>query len=395
MLWHANQAGRYNILHRIKPPQSGHWLNNPHADDIDFQIESDFSGLMAPGMTNTAVRFGDPIGHIMNYGDGWYGGAYVGAMYSLAFVSGDLKYVVTEALKTIPPQSTFYQCIADVVRWHEQFPGDWKRTWFELQKKWTDEVGCPDGVFHPFNIDAKINAAYIVLGLLYGDSDFTKTMEVTARAGQDSDCNPSSAGGIVGTILGYEKIPAYWKMGLKEAEDIDFKYTTISPNKVYALSYKHALQVIERNGGTTRGNDVQIVTQTPEPVRLEQSFSHHFPIEKRSIHTDLEKEYAADFEGIGFVLKGEANPKQGSSWDYKGDFAFHAELYIDGQKVETADLPVRYTLRRSDLFWKYQMPAGKHTIRVNVLNPDAGYTLRLNDLLVYSDQPRTSALIKK
>jgi len=395
MLWHANQAGRYNILHGIKPPQSGHWLNNPHADDIDFQIESDFSGLMAPGMPNTAVRFGDPIGHIMNYGDGWYGGAYVGAMYSLAFVSGDLKYVVTEALKTIPPQSTFYQCIADVVRWHEQFPGDWKRTWFELQKKWTDEVGCPDGVFHPFNIDAKINAAYIVLGLLYGDSDFTKTMEVTARAGQDSDCNPSSAGGIVGTILGYEKIPAYWKMGVKEAEDIDFKYTTISPNKVYALSYKHALQVIERNGGTTQGNDVLIVTQTPEPVRLEQSFAHHFPIEKRSLHTDLEKEYSANFEGIGFVLKGEANPKQGSSWDYKGDFAFHAELYIDGQKVETADLPVRYTLRRYDLFWKYQMPAGKHTIRVNVLNPDAGFTLRLNDLLVYSDQLPTPALIKK
>ena len=395
MLWHANQAGRYNILHGIKPPQSGHWLNNPHADDIDFQIESDFSGLMAPGMPNTAVRFGDPIGHIMNYGDGWYGGAYVGAMYSLAFVSGDLKYVVTEALKTIPPQSTFYQCIADVVRWHEQFPGDWKRTWFELQKKWTDEVGCPDGVFHPFNIDAKINAAYIVLGLLYGDSDFTKTMEVTARAGQDSDCNPSSAGGIVGTILGYEKIPAYWKMGVKEAEDIDFKYTTISPNKVYALSYKHALQVIERNGGTTQGNDVLIVTQTPEPVRLEQSFAHHFPIEKRSLHTDLEKEYSANFEGIGFVLKGEANPKQGSSWDYKGDFAFHAELYIDGQKVETADLPVRYTLRRYDLFWKYQMPAGKHTIRVDVLNPDAGFTLRLNDLLVYSDQLPTPALIKK
>ena len=46
MLWHANQAGRYNILHGIKAPQSGHWLNNPHADCIDYQIESDFAGLM-------------------------------------------------------------------------------------------------------------------------------------------------------------------------------------------------------------------------------------------------------------------------------------------------------------------------------------------------------------
>jgi len=35
MLWHANQAGRYNILNGIKAPASGHWQNNPHADDID------------------------------------------------------------------------------------------------------------------------------------------------------------------------------------------------------------------------------------------------------------------------------------------------------------------------------------------------------------------------
>ncbi|MCK5103700.1 MAG: ADP-ribosylglycohydrolase family protein, partial [Cyclobacteriaceae bacterium] len=43
-LWHANQQGRYNILHGITPPESGHWFNNPHADDIDFQIEADFAG---------------------------------------------------------------------------------------------------------------------------------------------------------------------------------------------------------------------------------------------------------------------------------------------------------------------------------------------------------------
>src|SRR5258706_1164105 len=36
MLWHANQAGRYKILHGITPPQSGHWLNNPTAHVIDI-----------------------------------------------------------------------------------------------------------------------------------------------------------------------------------------------------------------------------------------------------------------------------------------------------------------------------------------------------------------------
>jgi hypothetical protein len=83
-LWHANQAARYNILQGIPPPQSGHWIKNPHADDIDFQIEADFAGLMAPGLTGTAAAICDKIGHIMNYGNGWYGGVYVAAMNSLA-----------------------------------------------------------------------------------------------------------------------------------------------------------------------------------------------------------------------------------------------------------------------------------------------------------------------
>lgn len=395
MLWHANQAGRYNILNGMKAPDSGHWLNNPHADDIDFQIEADFSGLMAPGMPNTAVQIGDPIGHIMNYGDGWYGGAFVGAMYSLAFVSGDVNYVVKEALKTIPAQSTFYQCVNDVIKWHDQYPTDWKRTWFEIQKKWSDEVGCPDGVFRAFNIDAKINSAYIVLGLLYGGGNFTKTMEISTRAGQDSDCNPASAGGVLGAILGYDNIPAYWKQGLREAEDIDFKYTTMSLNDVYAMGMKHALQVIERNGGKINGDQVTIAVQTPKAVRLEQAFPGHYPVLVKSIRKNLEADYTAEFDGIGFVIKGEARAKTGTRPDETGTqqpFAFTAELYLDDKKIETAKLPANFTQRRHELFWKYQLPKGKHTLRVKLLNPDPNHVVWLADLLVYNDQPVKSKL---
>src|SRR5580698_4750764 len=97
-LWHANQAARYNILQGIRPPLSGYWKNNPHADCIDYQIESDFAGLMSPGMPNTASSISDKIGHIMNYGDGLYGGVFVGAMYSIAFGSSDINHIISEAL---------------------------------------------------------------------------------------------------------------------------------------------------------------------------------------------------------------------------------------------------------------------------------------------------------
>ncbi|HXL55451.1 MAG TPA: ADP-ribosylglycohydrolase family protein [Chitinophagaceae bacterium] len=109
-LWHANQSARYNILNGIKAPQSGDWHYNPHADDIDFQIESDFAGLMSPGMPQSASAVCDKVGHIMNYGDGWYGGVFVSNMYALAFVSGNINQIVEDALKSIPKQSDFYKC---------------------------------------------------------------------------------------------------------------------------------------------------------------------------------------------------------------------------------------------------------------------------------------------
>jgi len=88
-LWFANQTARYNILNGLTPPESGHWTNNPCADDIDFQIEADFAGLMNPGMVNSAVEICDKVGHIMNYGDGYYGGVFVASLYSFALVSND------------------------------------------------------------------------------------------------------------------------------------------------------------------------------------------------------------------------------------------------------------------------------------------------------------------
>jgi hypothetical protein len=383
MLWHANQASRYNILHGIKAPLSGHWKNNPHADCIDYQIESDFAGLMSPGMPNTASAISDKIGHIMNYGDGWYGGIFVGAMYTLAFISADVNYIVNEALKTIPAQSEFYKCIADVIKWSKANPGDWKKTWFEVQKKWANDIGCPEGVFAPFNIDAKVNAAYVVIGLLYGQEDFTKTLEITTRCGQDADCNPSTAGGILGTALGYDKIPPYWKMGLKDAEDIDFKYTTMSLNKVYETGLKHALENISRNGGRVTGDTVTIKIQSPKTVAYEQSFTGIYPVKTVTVKwNEANDEINFEFEGTGFVMKGET-----ADWGSNSDYIFNTELFVDGNKIESPQLPANYTTRRYELCWKYDLPKAKHAVKLKILNPSKEYHFRSSEAIIYSDKP--------
>lgn len=383
-LWHANQAGRYNLQQGLSAPQSGHYLHNPHADDIDFQIEADFAGLMSPAMPEAAAEIADKVGHLMSSGDGYYGGLYVATMYSLAFVSNNVQEIVRDALKAIPRSSKFHQCIQDVITWHHQYPDDWKKTWFEVQRKWAQEVGCPDGVFHPLNIDAKVNAAYVVMGLLYGNGDFTQTLEISTRAGQDSDCNPSTAAGILGTLLGYDRIPAYWLKPLRKAEALTLPYSKWSLQEVYELSYRHALENIRQHRGKVGNSQVEIQTGVIQTAPMEENFRGHFPVEKKPLFRAFQDSLGfTSPESIGFVIRGHVRSRPGSNPGH----VLRAALYVDDLLKEEASFPLTPSKRRTELFWQYHLPKKPHQITLKVLNPDPAYELVAGEYLYYTDQP--------
>ena len=73
-----------------------------------------------------------------------------------------------------------------------------------VQDKWGESDLCVP--YHPFNIDATINGAYIAMGLLYGENDMEKTIDIAIRCGQDTDCNAANAAAVLGIIQGYEAI---------------------------------------------------------------------------------------------------------------------------------------------------------------------------------------------
>ena len=62
-------------------------------------------------------------------------------------------------------------------------------------------------------------------------------------------------------MIGYDKIPTYWKSSLSQAEQLNFKYTNMSLEKTYEISFKHALLMIERNGGIIKEDSVEILLQ--------------------------------------------------------------------------------------------------------------------------------------
>jgi hypothetical protein len=379
-LWHANQAARHNILNGILPPASGHWENNPHAEDIDFQIEADFAGLMSPGMPGAASEICDRIGHIMNYGDGWYGGVYMAVMYSLAFLSDDVEYVVEEGLKSIPAGTNFRGCIEDVIAAYRKDPADWKSAWFAVERDWASDIGCPDGVFRPFNIDASVNAAYVVIGLLYGKGDFARTLDISTRCGQDSDCNPASAGGILGTMLGYTKIPAEWVVALKPVENINFSYTSLSLNKVYETGYSQALEMALKKGGSVNGGRVILPAEPVFPVKKEVNFPGLAPVERRYIGLPLRDELTIAFEGAGFVLTGHPDKMDYTNSD---PYVFRVEVQVDGGAGRVFSLPVNDRVRCDEVAWQYDLAPGAHTMKLKVLNPREGEAIGIINLITY------------
>jgi hypothetical protein len=280
-LWHANRAGRDNLRKGIAPPDSGHPQFNKHADDIDYQIEADYSGLIAPGMPNLVIELGEKFGRLMNYGDGMYAGQFVGGMYAEAFFEDDMVKIVQAGLKCIPPDSQYAEMVRDMLAWHEKNPTDWQQTWHWLEEKYhknpkyTHGLCSGPGGENAFSIDAKLNGAYIIMGLLYGEGDPDETIIISTRCGQDSDCNPSNAGGVLFTTIGFSQLPERFTSALDA--NGKFSHTPYDFPKLIEVSKKLVREALQRGGGRVEkaddGQELFIIpVRKTQPSKLERVF---------------------------------------------------------------------------------------------------------------------------
>ena len=279
-LWHANKAGCDNLRGGIAPPASGNPAYNSHADDIDYQIEADYAGLISPGMPKLAIQLGEIFGRLMNYGDGLYGGQFVSGMYAEAFFENDMEKIVRAGLKCIPKGSQYYECISDVLKWYRENPDDWEKTWGLINEKYQmnpeyRKFSC-SGSEDSFNIDAKINGAYVVMGMLYGNGDIKKTITISTRCGQDSDCNPANSGGILFTTIGFENLPGEYKSALDY--NTKFSYTDYNVSELINVCAKLVRDAVVKSGGKIEtGEDGKeyflIPVEEPIPGVFEQCWN--------------------------------------------------------------------------------------------------------------------------
>ncbi len=271
-LWCANNAGRTNLRDGIAPPDSSHPRFDKCPNDIDYQIEADYSGLIAPGLPDMSIELGNKFGRLMNYGEGVYAGQFIGALYGQAFFESDPVKLVENALRAIPAESQYAEVIRDVLAWHREDANDWQKAWKRCQEKY-----CKDNYrglrITNGGIDCRINGAYVVLGLLYGKGDLELTPTIACRCGLDSDCNPSSAAGVLFTTVGYAKLPEKFTAELDRKKL--FSYTAYNFPALIDVSEKLARQVVVRSGGkiiVENGEEIFLIpVQDPKPDKYEDS----------------------------------------------------------------------------------------------------------------------------
>jgi hypothetical protein len=138
---------------------------------------------------------------------------------------------------------------------------------------------------------------------------------------------------------------------------------------------RHALQLIEREGGEIKGDQINIKCQRPKPVRYEQSFPNLAPKERIRIGQNLANEYAFTADCAGIAIRGEAKSNN-------PDYVALVEISIDGKVAQVSEVPAKWQVRKLEIFWDFTLKQCKHEVSLRWLNPQEGASVWMNDALL-------------
>jgi hypothetical protein len=248
-----------------------------------------------------------------------------------------------------------------------------------------------------FNISASLNGAYIVLGMLYGEGDFDRTVEISTRAGQDSDCNPSTAAGVLGAMMGYDALPEHVKDALAPYMDVKFSHTIYTMETAAKACLELGIENVKAHGGTEVDGvvsiDVEPFEAPPDPAEV--AFANLIPSDGFQVW-DNRITWEGDWKDIehkdGLRMSGNAGDYMEVEFPGTAVFVESAvrqdggilEVTIDGKPMGTRDMFLKSKDGRTpgwtgqvSAVWFTGVPDGAHTLRVTVTgdkNPDSGGT---------------------
>ena len=200
--WNEYGIGKNNMRRGLPPPLSGDF-DNHWRDSNGAWIRTEIWASLLPGNPDDAALFAIEDALVDHgAGEGTMAAAFVAAMQSAAYAIRDIRACIDIALAKVPESCRIAQTVRLAIKCHEdKVPVREAR---DIIQKANADIG--DGWF-----EAPSNVGYTVLGLLYGEGDFKKSMIYAINCGDDTDCTGATVGATLGILGGTAAIPADWR----------------------------------------------------------------------------------------------------------------------------------------------------------------------------------------
>ena len=200
--WNEYGLGKINMKRGLLPPISGDY-NNDWKDSNGAWIRTEIWACLAPACPDIAAKYSLEDARVDHgAGEGTMAAIFVATMQSAAFAVKDIRKCIEIGLSAIPEDSRVADSIRCVIDCYEN--GVAPRDTRNIILKRNSDIG--DGWF-----EAPSNVAYTVLGLLYGEGDFKKSIIYAVNCGDDTDCTAATVGATLGILGGTRAIPMDWK----------------------------------------------------------------------------------------------------------------------------------------------------------------------------------------
>lgn len=199
--WAEYGIGKANMQRGIAPPASGD-LDNDWKHSNGAWIRTEIWACTAPATPETAVALAMEDAKVDHgAGEGTIAAAFVAALQSCAFALSSINECIDLALSAIPQESR----LAKSIRLAQKCYDD-GMTWQEAR----EAIRLSNADIGTGWFEAPSNVAYAILGLIYGEGDFKKSMLTAINCGDDTDCTAATVGATLGILYGTACIPADW-----------------------------------------------------------------------------------------------------------------------------------------------------------------------------------------
>ena len=214
--WNDYGIGKRNLQIGLMPPLSG--MVSLYKDGCGSFIRTEIFACVAPGYPELAARLAYEDVIITNSDEGVYGAIFCAVVESAAFVESDKFKLIEIGLSYIPDDCAIAKGVRCALKAHAT-----GKTWQEARVDVMTEVPGTFGLqirdFGNVSEDVPVgkkgwdtpsNIGLMIIGWLYGEDDFGKSLCITVNCGEDTDCTGATLGSILGIISGAKNLPPKW-----------------------------------------------------------------------------------------------------------------------------------------------------------------------------------------